>query len=93
MHQNLRANVGRVWFAGEATSAEYYGFLHGASRVLSVYVPVQQSNCEIRLGSKVKKQVEKLLLVCAANNVSCRILIRFYMGLRELMSTTLQMVR
>ena len=30
MHQNLRANVGRLWFAGEATSAEYYGFLHGA---------------------------------------------------------------
>ena len=29
-HQNLRANVGRVWFAGEATTAEYYGFLHGA---------------------------------------------------------------
>ncbi|GJN82871.1 flavin containing polyamine oxidase [Purpureocillium lilacinum] len=30
MHQNLRANVGRLWFAGEATSAEYFGFLHGA---------------------------------------------------------------
>ncbi|KAM3542083.1 hypothetical protein ARSEF1564_005039 [Beauveria bassiana] len=30
MHQNLRANAGRLWFAGEATSAEYYGFLHGA---------------------------------------------------------------
>lgn len=30
MHQNLRANVDRLWFAGEATSAEYYGFLHGA---------------------------------------------------------------
>lgn len=30
MHQNLRANVGRVFFAGEATSAQYYGFLHGA---------------------------------------------------------------
>ncbi|KAK8166312.1 hypothetical protein IWX90DRAFT_465878 [Phyllosticta citrichinensis] len=30
MHQNLRANVGRLWFAGEANSAEYYGFLHGA---------------------------------------------------------------
>lgn len=30
MHQNLRANVGRLWFAGEATHAEYYGFLHGA---------------------------------------------------------------
>ena len=29
-HQNLRANVGRLWFAGEHTSAEYYGFLHGA---------------------------------------------------------------
>ncbi|KAL9093027.1 MAG: hypothetical protein Q9165_004165 [Trypethelium subeluteriae] len=31
MHQNLRANVGgSLWFAGEATSAEYFGFLHGA---------------------------------------------------------------
>ena len=29
MHQNLRSNVGRVYFAGEATSSEYYGFLHG----------------------------------------------------------------
>jgi polyamine oxidase len=29
-HQNLRANVGRLFFAGEATSAQYYGFLHGA---------------------------------------------------------------
>ncbi|RAL13132.1 putative flavin containing polyamine oxidase [Aspergillus homomorphus CBS 101889] len=30
MHQNLRANAGRLWFAGEATSAPYFGFLHGA---------------------------------------------------------------
>ena len=30
MHQNLRANVDRLWFAGEATSATYFGFLHGA---------------------------------------------------------------
>jgi polyamine oxidase len=30
MHQNLRANTSRLWFAGEATSAEYFGFLHGA---------------------------------------------------------------
>ena len=30
MHQNLRANVGRLYFAGEATSTEYFGFLHGA---------------------------------------------------------------
>ncbi|KAF3353982.1 hypothetical protein VdG1_07881 [Verticillium dahliae VDG1] len=29
-HQNLRANVGRLWFAGEANSAKYYGFMHGA---------------------------------------------------------------
>ncbi|KAI1102605.1 putative flavin-containing polyamine oxidase [Jackrogersella minutella] len=29
-HQNLRANVDRLWFAGEHTSAQYYGFLHGA---------------------------------------------------------------
>ena len=29
-HQNLRANVDRLFFAGEATSAEYYGYLHGA---------------------------------------------------------------
>lgn len=30
MHQNLRANVNRLWFAGEATSAQYFGFLQGA---------------------------------------------------------------
>lgn len=30
MHQNLRANVGRLWFAGEATSSQWFGFLHGA---------------------------------------------------------------
>ncbi|KAL9610878.1 MAG: hypothetical protein Q9167_004452 [Letrouitia subvulpina] len=29
-HQNLRANVGRVWFAGEATSSEFNGYLQGA---------------------------------------------------------------
>jgi polyamine oxidase len=29
-HQNLRANVKRLYFAGEHTSAEYFGFLHGA---------------------------------------------------------------
>jgi polyamine oxidase len=30
MHQNLRANIGRLYFAGEATSTEYFGFLQGA---------------------------------------------------------------
>ena len=29
-HQNLRANLDRLWFAGEANSAEYFGFLQGA---------------------------------------------------------------
>lgn len=29
-HQNLRANISRLFFAGEATSSTYFGFLHGA---------------------------------------------------------------
>ncbi|KAK7041770.1 hypothetical protein VNI00_009059 [Paramarasmius palmivorus] len=29
-HVNLRANVGKLWFAGEATSMTHFGFLHGA---------------------------------------------------------------
>ncbi|KAI1268404.1 amine oxidase [Xylariaceae sp. FL1019] len=29
-HQNIRANLDRLWFAGEGTSAEYFGFLQGA---------------------------------------------------------------
>lgn len=29
-HQNLRASNGRLWYAGEATSAEYFGYLQGA---------------------------------------------------------------
>lgn len=28
-HQGLRANLGRLWFAGEAGSVEYFGFLQG----------------------------------------------------------------
>ncbi len=30
MHENLRANVDRLWFAGEATSAPYFGYMQGA---------------------------------------------------------------
>lgn len=30
MHENLRANVGRLWFAGEHTSATYFGYMQGA---------------------------------------------------------------
>jgi polyamine oxidase len=29
-HMNMRAPLGNLWFAGEAMSADYYGFLHGA---------------------------------------------------------------
>lgn len=29
-HENLRANVGRLFFAGEATSQEFFGYLQGA---------------------------------------------------------------
>ncbi|KAH7032746.1 flavin-containing amine oxidoreductase-domain containing protein [Microdochium trichocladiopsis] len=29
-HQNLRANVDRLWFAGEHTSATYFGYMQGA---------------------------------------------------------------
>ncbi|KAJ7614908.1 amine oxidase [Roridomyces roridus] len=29
-HLNLRANLGRLWFSGEAMSQRYFGFLHGA---------------------------------------------------------------
>ena len=29
-HTNYRANVQRLWFAGEASSSEYWGYLHGA---------------------------------------------------------------
>ena len=29
-HQNLRANVERLYFAGEHTSPQYFGFLHGS---------------------------------------------------------------
>lgn len=30
MHQNLRANTGRLWFAGEYTSSSYFGYMQGA---------------------------------------------------------------
>lgn len=31
-HQNLRANLGGLYFAGEATSSQYFGYLQGAYR-------------------------------------------------------------
>ena len=51
-HQNLRATLGRVWFAGEAPSAEYYGFLQRAyiegqvvGESVSACVNGNDSNC------------------------------------------------
>lgn len=29
-HQNLRANVDRLWFAGEASSSLWFGYMQGA---------------------------------------------------------------
>lgn len=40
MHQNLRANIGRLYFAGEATSAQYFGFLQG--KPFSQSTPIRQ---------------------------------------------------
>jgi len=30
VHENLRSPLDRLWFAGEATSSNYFGYLHGA---------------------------------------------------------------
>ncbi|KAF2496891.1 putative flavin-containing polyamine oxidase [Lophium mytilinum] len=49
-HQNLRSNVGRLYFAGEHCSAEYFGFLQGA------YFEGQEAGMRIAgmLGKKCK---------------------------------------
>ncbi|KAL4254130.1 FAD/NAD(P)-binding domain superfamily protein [Pleurotus pulmonarius] len=54
-HDNLRASVGvreceRLWFAGEATSFKYFGFLHGAymeglSVTQEMITHIHQSQC------------------------------------------------
>lgn len=49
MHENLRANVGRLWFAGEATSPTYFGFLHGAwfeGRVAGTEIAASLNGCK-----------------------------------------------
>ncbi|KZT69427.1 amine oxidase [Daedalea quercina L-15889] len=44
-HQNLRATVEqRLWFAGEATSEKYFGFLHGAY-FEGLYVATELAAC------------------------------------------------
>ncbi|KIY46147.1 amine oxidase [Fistulina hepatica ATCC 64428] len=54
-HDNVRANLGRLWFAGEATSAAYFGFLHGAyfegqaiaERVMDCIINGGHSSCNM----------------------------------------------
>ena len=61
---NLRANLGRLWFPGDATSAEYWGYLHGA------YYEGQRAGEEIAacLGDKASKDrfrgLQKIVADC-----------------------------
>ena len=50
-HQNLRANLGRLFFAGEATSTEYYGFLQGA-----YYEGIEAANTVLACLNGTKKE-------------------------------------
>ena len=60
MHENLRANVGRLYFAGEATSAEYFGFLHGAY-FEGQKVGMEVASCVNSKGCVGEKHYQKLL--------------------------------
>lgn len=60
MHENLRANVGRLYFAGEATSAEYFGFLHGAY-FEGQKVGMEVVSCVKSKGCGGEKHYQKLL--------------------------------
>ncbi|KAI9038274.1 putative flavin containing polyamine oxidase [Aspergillus affinis] len=55
MHQNLRANADRLWFAGEATSPTYFGFLHGAWFE----------------GQHAGREISRLLRGCKRNELKC----------------------
>ncbi|KAH8701862.1 amine oxidase [Talaromyces proteolyticus] len=59
MHENLRANVDRLWFAGEALSAEFFGFLHGAwfeglDSGSSIAALLKNKTCDSSSGSSAK---------------------------------------
>ncbi|KAL8873302.1 MAG: hypothetical protein Q9174_001217 [Haloplaca sp. 1 TL-2023] len=69
MHQNLRANVGRLHFAGEATSAQYFGFLHGAwfegqaagqhiADIVNSVTTTEETNYEILHGTTPEEEYE-----------------------------------
>ena len=66
MHQNLRANVGRLWFAGEALSAQYQGSLQGAwfegKEAASRVAGLLGGNCteDVRWGCGQQDRYERL---------------------------------
>jgi polyamine oxidase len=66
-HQNLRANLGRLYFAGEATSAEYFAFLQGESTFVSPQI--SQLRILIILGAYYEgKYVGQKLGQCITRN-------------------------
>ena len=66
-HQNLRANLGRLHFAGEATSAEYFAFLQGEST--SVLLQFGLLSVLIKLGAYYEgKYVGQKLGQCIMSN-------------------------
>lgn len=61
-HQNLRASLGRLYFAGEATSSQYFGYLQGAyyegvmaGEKVAACVSGQGEGCEQDVGYEVLK--------------------------------------
>ncbi|OJT14243.1 Polyamine oxidase [Trametes pubescens] len=59
-HENLRANVGeRLWFAGDATSQKYFGYLHGAY-FEGVDVATDMAKCIKAGGCVGMKHVQKV---------------------------------
>ncbi|RAK84929.1 flavin-containing polyamine oxidase [Aspergillus costaricaensis CBS 115574] len=64
MHENLRANAGRLWFAGEATSPTYFGFLHGAwfeGQAAGLHInSILNGTCKANTTCKGRKHYETL---------------------------------
>lgn len=60
-HRNLRKRLGRLWFAGEAMSRKYFGFLHGAwmdgLEVGSSVAKCLKTSCEKETGDNSGEEV------------------------------------